>query len=369
MNWEEYLSASESDIFAWAETQPWCRAMQQCQQDSFWHAEGDVWTHTKLVCRNLQTLPEFSELSGPERSTLFAAALFHDAAKPDTTTFNPETGRISSPKHAVKGELKCRKILREMNCPTPVRNHISYLVRYHGRPVFLHEKTTPENEVIRTSLSLDNLLLFLLAKADFLGRKSLSNDRKIDDLEYWRLISSEIGCLRSCFDFPNDHARFLFGQKHNDNRFYTPHEDFCCTVTMMVGLPGSGKDTWIQENYPTSAVVSLDDIRRKMKISPTDNQGAVAQKAKEHCKKFLREKVDFTFNATNTIAQTRQRWISLFNDYKARIEIVYIEPPLEKIFLQNKDRIETVPKTVIRKLADSLQPPTLAECHRLTELF
>jgi len=365
MNWETFSSASLAEIFTWSQTQPWCVAMQQCKQDSIWHAEGDVWKHTQKVCRNLQESQEFHELRASERTTLLAAALFHDVAKPVTTLVDPATGRISSPKHAVKGEFLCRKILRELDWPLEIRNHISFLVRYHGRPVFLHEKSAPENEVLRTSLSLDNLLLSLLAKADFLGRDCLTGDRNLEDLEYWRLISSELGCLRHPYRFPNDHARFLFGQHQNDNRFYTPHENYSCTATMMVGLPGSGKDTWIQTNRPSNVVVSLDKIRQQLNIEPTGNQGAVAQKAKEDCKHFLREKTDFIFNATNTVAQTRQRWISLFHDYKARIEIVYLEPPLQKIFLQNKDRSEVVPKTVIQKLADSLQPPTLSECHTL----
>jgi hypothetical protein len=28
-----------------------------------------------------------------------------------------------------------------------------------------------------------------------------------------------------------------------------PYEDFSCTVTMMSGLPGSGKDTWLAEHH------------------------------------------------------------------------------------------------------------------------
>jgi hypothetical protein len=53
MNWLELQQASLDDIVAWANSQPWCRAMANCGQDAEWHSEGDVWTHTKLVCRQL----------------------------------------------------------------------------------------------------------------------------------------------------------------------------------------------------------------------------------------------------------------------------------------------------------------------------
>ena len=43
---EEYVAAARRDyrdILAWAESQPWCQAMADCDQDAQWHAEGDVY--------------------------------------------------------------------------------------------------------------------------------------------------------------------------------------------------------------------------------------------------------------------------------------------------------------------------------------
>jgi hypothetical protein len=53
MNWETLKQSSLERITAWAETQPWCWAMANCAQDAEWHSEGDVWTHTKMVLRQL----------------------------------------------------------------------------------------------------------------------------------------------------------------------------------------------------------------------------------------------------------------------------------------------------------------------------
>jgi predicted kinase len=63
--------------------------------------------------------------------------------------------------------------------------------------------------------------------------------------------------------------------------------------------------------------------------------------------------------------QTRGRWLELFADYRARIEIVYLEPPFETLLRQNKMRGEAVPEGVIRRLADKCEPPTWLECHQL----
>ena len=63
MNWQELKQASLNDIVAWAETQPWCRAMADCAQDAEWHSEGDVWTHTKMVCQQLAKLEAWPTLT------------------------------------------------------------------------------------------------------------------------------------------------------------------------------------------------------------------------------------------------------------------------------------------------------------------
>tara|TARA_B100000676_G_scaffold194569_1_gene191226 strand:- start:62 stop:214 length:153 start_codon:yes stop_codon:yes gene_type:complete len=46
----------------WAAEQIWAKAMARCGQDAAWHAEGDVWTHTRMVCEALASLDEWGAL-------------------------------------------------------------------------------------------------------------------------------------------------------------------------------------------------------------------------------------------------------------------------------------------------------------------
>lgn len=133
----------------------------------------------------------------------------------------------------------------------------------------------------------------------------------------------------------------------------------------MSGLPGSGKDSWLSDNRADLPIVSLDDIRGELGVEPTDNQGRVSQEAQERCRELLRSATSFAFNATNTMRQTRGRWLDLFANYNARIEIVYIEPPFDTLLRQNKARNRSVPEPVIRGLAEKCSPPTWIECHEL----
>jgi putative nucleotidyltransferase with HDIG domain len=367
MTWSKLKSSLLTDIIAWAEAQPWCLAMQECAQDAEWHSEGDVWTHTKMVLGELSKLAEWPTLSAHEQCVLIFTAIFHDVAKPVTTEVDPETGRIRSPKHAVKGEHVARAILRDLGCGLSTREEICRLVRYHGRPAFLLEREEPTLEVIKLSWLVSNRLLYLFALADTRGRDTDAMSRPEENLHLWKLMAEEEDCFVQPYPFATDHARFTFFRNPiPENRFYTPFEDFSCTVTLLAGLPGSGKDTWLSRNRNDLPTVSLDSVREELDIDPTDNQGQVAQLARERCREFLRSGTSFAFNATNTMKETRGRWLDLFADYRAKIEIVYIEPPIETVLRQNKARSMAVPEAVISRLADKCEPPTIVECHRLT---
>ena len=83
------------------------------------------------------TMMRLSSSSPSDFTLLLFTALFHDAAKPLTSRIDPETRRITSPNHAVKGEHLLREVLRELGCELDTREQIARLVRYHGRPAFL----------------------------------------------------------------------------------------------------------------------------------------------------------------------------------------------------------------------------------------
>jgi predicted kinase len=316
-----------------------------------------------MVCAELERLAEWATLPRLEQLQLLFTALLHDAGKPQTTFVDPESGRTRSPRHSLVGEAIARRVLRELGCDLVTRETIAALVRFHGRPPYLLEKSDPEREVIATSCYVSNRLLYLFALADTRGRKTSDMGRPEENLGLWRLLAEEQKCLDQPYAFANDQARFLFFRDQLSSLHYTPHEHYRCTVTMLTGLPGAGKDTWLAQNHPQLPVVSLDAVREELEVDAEDNQGTVIQTAREQCRVHLRQKTDFAFNATNITRLTRRRWIDLFADYDARIQIAYLEPPMSAILSQNKQRSRQVPEAVIWHLAEKLEPPTIAEAH------
>ena len=113
-NWDEIRRASTGQIPRVGRDASRGRGRwPQCRQDAEWHAEGDVWTHTRMVVAEVERLPEWPSLDRDAQLKLLFTALFHDAGKPATTAVDPATGRTHSPKHALAGmELGRRGVAR-----------------------------------------------------------------------------------------------------------------------------------------------------------------------------------------------------------------------------------------------------------------
>ena len=86
----------------------WFQDMKGVPQDKIWHAEGDVYVHTKMVVEALINLPEFQVLNEQDKHVLFTSALMHDIEKRSTTTTEILEGieRTVSPRHAKKENLR-----------------------------------------------------------------------------------------------------------------------------------------------------------------------------------------------------------------------------------------------------------------------
>ncbi len=146
-----------------------------------------------------------------------------------------------------------------------------------------------------------------------------------------------------------------------------PFEEPAFEVILMSGLPGSGKDTFIKNNYRDWPVISLDDMRTKRGISPTDKtgNGQIIQEAKELARAYLRKQKPFIWNATNTTSQMRMQLIDLFNSYKAKVNIIYVEVFYQHLHRQNKNRDAIVPVAVLDRLTHKLEVPAVWEAHEV----
>lgn len=345
----------------------WIQDMEGVLQDPIFHAEGDVETHTRLVLEAVLALPEYQALEEQEQHILVAAALLHDVEK-RSTTIKDEEGRIRSPRHAKKGEYTARTILyKEIPCPFFIKETIAKLVRYHGLPLWILEKRNPQKYLLQTSLEVNTKLLYLLAKADVLGRICPDQAELLERVELFKEYCLEQHCFGQAYPFASDLARFEYFYKKNTRPDYVPFDDTKLKVVLMCALPGAGKDTYIQKHFSSYPIISLDDIRKEIGVGHRKQKDTskVVFIAKEQAKTYLRQQQSFVWNATNLTRQLRSSLISLFATYKAKITIVYLEVPYSTLVQQNRNRTDIVPLGILDKMVKRLEVPSPCEVHEL----
>ncbi len=345
----------------------WVNDMRGVPQSPIHHAEGDVATHTQLVLRALEQLPEYKALPQHEQEIVWASALLHDVEK-RSTTYTDEYGKIVSPNHAKKGALTARQILyREIETPFAIREQVVALVRYHGLPLWALEKSNPQQALLKASLEVNMQLLTMLAKADVLGRICQDQNDLLYRVDTFKEFCIEQDCWNGAKVFANALSKFLYFRKEEQSPDYEAFDNTQSQVIVLSGVAGSGKDFYIKKNYPNHAVVSLDEMRRQQKISygDTKGNGQIIQAAKELAKSYLRKGIPFVWNATNITLQMREQLIDLMAVYKPHITIVYLEVPYKKLLLQNRNRSFPIPEIAVEKMIDKLEVPRLWEAHEL----
>lgn len=343
---------------------PWIEALRGCPQDPIHHAEGDVWIHTGMVCEALAELPAWRGLDAADRQTLFAAALLHDVAKPECTRVEPD-GRVTSRGHSRRGAIRSRNLLWRLGIPFDVRESVANLVRHHQAPYFLIDRPDAEHLAIEISQTVRCDHLAILAEADVRGRICADRTRLLDNVALFGEQCRQLGCLNDSYPFPSDHTRFVYFRETNRRPDVPVHEGLRSTVTLMSGLPGSGKDTWLRRHAAELPVVSLDVLREELEIDPRDSQGAVVQAGREQAREHLRKGRSFAWNATNLSRQVRGDCIRLLHAYDARVRIVYVETDAESVFARNADRDARVPVQAIERMLERWEVPDRTEAHEL----
>jgi putative nucleotidyltransferase with HDIG domain len=352
---------------ALADRFPQLQRLADCPQDAVWHAEGDVFIHTRMVCESLAAMPAWRQLAEADRNVVFAATLLHDVAKPQCT--REENARITSRGHARQGAPIARRIVWDVlpnradrDCMVR-REAVVGLVRRHGLPLTWSDKEDARRALVAASYVARCDWLALVAEADVRGRICADQQRLLDQVALFREFATELNCLDRPRPFASDHSRVLYFARPGAPLELNVYDDCQSDVLVMSGLPGAGKDTWLREHAPGLEAVSLDELRTEFDVEPGDNQGALIQEARDRARDYLRRRIPFAWNATNTTRAMRDQLIGLFRDYRARVHIVFVDVPPAVLVERNARRARRVPTAVVERLLSRLDVPDLTEAH------
>jgi predicted kinase len=151
------------------------------------------------------------------------------------------------------------------------------------------------------------------------------------------------------------------------------------TIYMMVGLPGSGKDTYISSELSDLEVLSRDDILMEFgknkfgDLSYNELWSKLTKEDQDEISKLLQKRFielkrngkDFVINMTNLSWKSRRQWFS----NKHNINICLFLEPLETIYERNKLREgKEISEEVILSMVKRFELPLYGEHKNISEI-
>ena len=138
-------------------------------------------------------------------------------------------------------------------------------------------------------------------------------------------------------------------------------------LIMMVGIPGSGKSTWIKKQFPEVTPVSRDAIRFEMLKDGEDYFAHEDEVFESFIHQIIGSLVvdEVTIaDATHLNRKSRAKVLNRVRKFANEIEAVVIDVPLEVAFSQNDKREGRawVKHGIIRRMWFSMELPAKEEC-------
>lgn len=377
MNWKEMQglvpeAGRSPDFERCLEAFPQLRLAMDTPQSAPHHREGSVWVHTQMCIQELLALSAYQELPRAEQEVVFLALLLHDIAKCSTTVVDPDSGRIGHPGHSRKGAIDARIALWDAGVPFEQREAICRLVQSHQVPMWAlagsRSGKSPEYLVRWLSWQVSLRLLALLAEADMRGRICDDAQTALDNIELFQELAREEGCLDSPRRFVDAHTRVSYFRGADVHPDYPLFQEEGSKVTVMCGLPASGKNTWVEAHRKGLPVVSFDDAREELGLKHGQNEGMAAHFAVDKAKELLRAKAPFVWNATHIGQALRDKTLDLLFAYGAEVELVYLERPRAELLRRNSRRDTSLTNKALEAMVHKWELPLPTEAHSVAYL-
>lgn len=189
----------------WLSYFPELENLRSTIQDSHWHPEGDVLTHTGFALQALHKIPQFQQLGEDAKFVVGLGVMCHDMGKPETTAVSwskkLQMDVVSSHNHQIEGVPVGRRFLERLGVGEAVTRQVEGLILYHMDHLWTKER----KDVRRLAYNLSQkkevgggggsiFMLSLVAEADHSGRPPLFPGQA-KEMERILSLAEEEGCL------------------------------------------------------------------------------------------------------------------------------------------------------------------------------
>lgn len=131
-------------------------------------------------------------------------------------------------------------------------------------------------------------------------------------------------------------------------------------MIILVGLPASGKNTWIAKNKKNYIVVELDWIRRNIYGHQWHQEAEpfVIGTAKGFVNMLCSQGKNVIINSTGLTVYIRNEWVNIAKKYDYKTKIVFLDIDPKTCHSRNSKRVgDKVPEEVIDRMVTMLQSP------------
>jgi predicted kinase len=141
---------------------------------------------------------------------------------------------------------------------------------------------------------------------------------------------------------------------------------------MMIGVPGSGKSTWIRNNNSEGMiVVSSDTYIENQAVSLNKTYSEIFNKhikaANTHthnvAKQAFELNLDVIWDQTNVTRKIRAGKLAMVPNHYEKIAVVFATPEHQELQKRLADRPgKIIPQNIVMAMISSLEQPSLDEC-------
>lgn len=309
-----------------------------------YHVEGDVWTHTMMVVNQSKTY-------------LGAiCALCHDIGKPESRRIvkQDDFKRTRFSGHESLSFFMAPEILDAFGLDESDKKMVMIVIGLHGS----FRKNSIEEFVQKTTGLNDETveLLIELLEAD-------SKGRFCTDDAIWEHDAETVLC-----DGYRDTMIDIHGYKFKNLKK---------TITLMVGLPGSGKSTYIEAHLNDAFLVSRDQFIEKLGQGRNYDEKLGYFELNKRAKAVMEKEFDTSFEAaclnhdnlvidmTNLTRKNRRSFVSKAkNGFK--IKMIVFTSGLKECEARNNNRKgKNIKPDTLKRMASRFDFPLFDEAHEV----